>query len=606
MKKLSRTLSYALPFWGAAVMNIISNLVTIFFSLFSFALLIPFLNLLFGINKLVTVKPVLHFATHSILNYLNFYISQIIIHSGKVQALIFICVVILISFLLRNLGRFFAMYFISGVRTGAIQGIRDDLYAKMLILPLSFYTKNKKGDLLSRITTDVQEVEVSIMNYIEIIVRDPITIIAYLAFMISMSSHLTMFVLVILPVTGLVIGQIGKSLKRRSTDVQNRFAGLLAIIEESISGLRIIKGFNAIPYFEQKFRSNNQEYRKKQTKVYRRRDLSSPLSEFLSSLVIVVVLWFGGKMVLSSSHEIQAADFITYIVVFSQIIPPAKSFTQGYYNIQKGLASSERIFEVLDAKEVIEEIPNPLSITSFEKSIHFEHVYFRYENDDILRDINLSIPKGKMIALVGESGGGKSTVVDLIPRFYDVSRGRILLDEQDIRHYRINNLRALMGIVSQDSVLFNDTIFNNIAFGLSNVKMEDVERVAKIANAHDFILQMENGYQTNIGDLGVKLSGGQRQRISIARAVLANPAILILDEATSSLDTESERLVQDALSKIMKNRTTLVIAHRLSTIQHADEIVVIQKGEIAERGSHAELMALDGVYRRLQKFQTFK
>jgi subfamily B ATP-binding cassette protein MsbA len=606
MKNLSRTLAYALPYWGAAVMNVISNLVTIFFSLFSFALLIPFLNLLFGINKLVTEKPVIHFDTHSILNYLNYYISQIIIHSGKMQALIFICVVILISFLLRNLGRFFAMYFIAGVRTGAIRGIRDDLYTKMLVLPLSFYSKNKKGDLLSRITTDVQEVEVSIMNYIEIIVRDPITIIAYLAFMVSMSAKLTLFVLIILPVTGIIIGRIGKSLKRRSTDVQNRFAVLLAMIEETISGLRIIKGFNAIPYFDEKFRRTSWAYQKKQVKVYRRRDLSSPLSEFLSSLVIVVVLWFGGQMVLSSTHEIQAADFITYIVVFSQIIPPAKSFTQGYYNIQKGLASSERIFEILDAEEIIEEKPDALPVKTFEKEIRFKNVFFKYEKEDILKNINLLIPKGKMVALVGESGGGKSTIVDLIPRFYDVSQGQILLDGHDIRDYRIDDLRGLMGIVSQESVLFNDSVFNNIAFGLPNVSQEAVEQAAKIANAHEFIVQMEKGYDTHIGDRGVKLSGGQRQRISIARAVLANPAILILDEATSSLDTEAERLVQNALARIMKNRTTLVIAHRLSTIQHADEIVVIQKGEIIERGTHESLLAQEGVYHRLQKMQTFQ
>jgi len=587
-------------------MNVISNLVTIFFSLFSFALLIPFLNLLFGINKLVTVKPVLELDTHAILNYLNYYISQIIIHSGKMQALVFICIIILISFLLRNLGRFFAMYFIAGVRTGAIRGIRDDLYTKMLTLPLSFYSKNKKGDLLSRITTDVQEVEVSIMNYIEIIVRDPITVIAYLAFMVSMSAKLTLFVLIILPLTGIIIGRLGKSLKRRSTDVQNRFAILLAMIEESISGLRIIKGFNAIPYFDEKFRHTNSSYQKKQVKVYRRRDLSSPLSEFLSSLVIVVVLWFGGQMVLSSTHEIQAADFITYIVVFSQIIPPAKSFTQGYYNIQKGLASSERIFEILDADEVIKEKPEALPVKHFQKEIRFENVYFRYEKEDILKNINLVIPKGKMVALVGESGGGKSTIVDLIPRFYDVTKGQILLDGHDIRDYRIDDLRGLMGIVSQESVLFNDSLFNNIAFGLPDVSREDVEKAAKIANAHDFILQMEKGYETHIGDRGVKLSGGQRQRISIARAVLANPAILILDEATSSLDTEAERLVQDALAKVMKNRTTLVIAHRLSTIQHADEIVVIQKGSIIERGTHDELLALGGVYNKLQRMQTFQ
>lgn len=606
MKKFSRVLAYIIPYWGAAALNVISNLFTIVFSLFSFALLIPFLNLLFDINKLVTVKPELHLSTQSALNYLNYYVSQIIIQHGKIQALIFICAIILASFLLRNLGRFFAMYFMATVRTGSIQDIRNDIYSKLLILPLSFYSRRKKGDLMSRITTDVQEVEFSIMNYLEMIFRDPITIIAYLAFMISMSFKLTLFVLGVLPVTGIIIGLIGRSLKRRSKDVQVRFADLMAMIEETISGLRIIKGFNAIPYFDRKFFNDNKSYRRKLVKVYRRRDSSSPLSEFLSSIVIVIVLWFGGQMVLSPSHEIQAADFITYIVVFSQIITPAKSLTQSYYSIQKGIASAERIFEIIDADEVIQEKKNALPVKSLEKELSFDHVSFKYDKDWILKDINLNIPKGRMVAIVGESGGGKSTMVDLIPRFYDVSDGKVVLDGQDIRDYKIADLRGLMGIVSQESVLFNDSVFNNIAFGLKDISQEAVEEAAKIANAHEFIVKMEDGYQTNIGDRGVKLSGGQRQRLSIARAVLADPDILILDEATSSLDTESERLVQDALSKIMKNRTTLVIAHRLSTIQNADEIIVIQKGKIVERGTHEELIQLNGgVYYRLQKMQSF-
>lgn len=605
MKKFYRVLAYALPYWSSALLNFISNLLTIVFSLFSFALLIPFLNLLFDVNKLVTVKPVLHMNTHSILDFLSYYISQIIIHHGKIQALVFICAIILISFLLRNLGRFFAMFFMASVRTGAIQGIRDEIYSKLLVLPLSFYSKNKKGDLISRITTDVQEVEFSIMNYLEMFFRDPLTIVAYLAFMISMSFRLTLFVLLVLPITGLIIGWIGKSLKKQSKDVQNRFATLLSMIEETISGLRIIKGFNAIPYFDHKFKENNHEYRRRLNNVYRRRDSSSPLSEFLSSMVIVIVLWFGGQMVLAKTPEIKAADFITYIVVFSQIIPPAKSITQSYYSIQKGIASAERIFEVLDAKEVIEEKPDALAVKEFNNEILFDHVNFKYENDWVLKDINLAVPKGKIIAIVGESGGGKSTLVDLLPRFYDVSEGQILLDGKDIRDYKIDDLRGLMGIVSQESVLFNDSVFNNIAFGLTDVSEEAVMEAAKIANAHDFIQNMEEGYQTNIGDRGVKLSGGQRQRISIARAVLANPDILILDEATSSLDTESERLVQDALSKIMTNRTTLVIAHRLSTIQHADEIVVVQKGKIIERGTHDELMTKKGFYKKLQQMQSF-
>jgi len=488
---------------------------------------------------------------------------------------------------------------------GAVKGIRNDIYSKLLILPLSFFTQRNKGDIISRMTSDVQEVEYSIMNYLEMIVRDPVTILAYLIFMISMSPKLTLFVLIILPVTGLIIGRIGKTLRKQSKVGQARYGGLLSMIEESISGLRIIKAFNAIEYSDKKFRQLNQAYAKLLIWIYRRRDLSSPLSEFLSSLVIVVVLWFGGKMVLSDNPTIKAADFITYIVVFSQMIPSAKSLTQGFYSIQKGIASAERIFEILDADEIIEEKKDALPLKSFNNEIEYRNVSFKYDNEPVLKNINLKINKGQIIAVVGESGAGKSTLVDLLPRFYDVTQGSLLIDGVDIRDYRIDDLRRQMGIVSQDTILFNDTIFNNIAFGLTGISEEEVIKAAKIANAHNFIVQTENGYQTNIGDRGLKLSGGQRQRLSIARAVLANPPILILDEATSSLDTESEKLVQEALYNIMKDRTTVVIAHRLSTIKNAHVIVVLKNGEIVERGTHEELVNKNGVYRRLHDLQTF-
>ena len=606
MKKFYRVLAYIKPYLGYAGLNVIFNLLTIIFSLFSFALLIPFLNLLFGINDLVTVKPELNFSTGAFLDYLNYEISSIILTEGKIQALIYICLILISAFFFRNLSRFFAMYYMANVRIGAVKGIRNDVYKKLLVLPLSFYSKHKKGDIIARVTTDVQEVEFSIMNYLEMIVRDPITIIAYLAFMISMSPKLTLFVLIILPITGFIIGQIGKSLRKQSKIGQTRFAGLLSTIEESISGLRIIKAFNAIDYSDDKFRDQNSNYAKILLWIYRRRDLSSPLSEFMSSVVIVVVLWFGGQMVLSDSPTIQAADFITYIVVFSQIIPPAKTFAQGFYSIQKGIASAERIFEILDAEEVIEEKPNALPIRSFEEAIEYRNVNFKYEQEPILKDINLKVEKGKLIALVGESGGGKSTMVDLLPRFYDVDEGGLFIDGKNIKDYKINDLRGLMGIVSQESILFNDSIFNNIAFGAEGIAEADVIAAATVANAHQFIMETENGYQTNIGDRGTKLSGGQRQRLNIARAVLANPPILILDEATSSLDTESEKLVQNALSNVMKDRTSVVIAHRLSTIQHADEIIVLKKGEIVERGTHDELVTLNGVYKRLQDMQSFE
>jgi subfamily B ATP-binding cassette protein MsbA len=605
MKKFYRVLVYVKPYLGYAGLNVIANIFTIVFSLLNFALLIPFLNLLFGVNDLVTVKPEFNLSTQGLLEYLNYYISQIIIDNGKIEALVFICVIILFAFFMRNLSRFFAMYFMAGVRVGAIKGIRNDIYKKMLILPVSFYTRHKKGDIIARVTTDVQEVEYSIMNYLEMIVRDPITIVAYLIFMISLSPQLTFFVLIVLPVTGLIIGRIGKSLRKKSKRGQTKFAFLLSIIEETISGLRIIKAFNAIDYSNKKFRFFNEDYSKLLLKIYRRRDLSSPLSEFLSSFVIVVVLWFGGRMVLADPPLIEAADFITYIVAFSQIIPPAKSFAQGFYSIQKGIASAERIFEILDAKEEIEEKTNALSVKKFERDIEYKNVYFKYGKEFVLNDINLKITKGKVVALVGESGGGKSTMVDLLPRFYDVTKGELLIDGVNVKNLKIDDLRGLMGIVSQESILFNDTVYNNIAFGTTDISDKEVVAAAKVANAHDFIMEMENGYQTNIGDRGSKLSGGQRQRISIARAVLANPPILILDEATSALDTESEKLVQTALFNVMKDRTTVVIAHRLSTIQHADEIVVLIKGRIVERGTHNQLLEKNGSYKRLYEIQSF-
>ena len=605
MKKFYRVLAYIKPYWGYALLNMLFNLLTIVFSLFSMTLLVPFLNLLFSTDALVTVKPDFALNADTIIQILNYYISQVIIEEGQLQALVYICIVLIAAFFLRNLTRFFAMFYMANVRIGSVKDMRNAIYKKILILPLSFYNKQRKGDIISRVTTDVQEVEYSIMNYLEMIVRDPITIIAYIAFMFSVSPQLTLFVLVLLPITGLLIGRIGKSLRKSSKIGQSRMAGMLSTIEESISGLRIIKAFGAIDYSDTRFKNQNSLFSHLMISIYRRRDLSSPLSEFLSSVVIVIVLWFGGRLVLGDSPVIQAADFIVYIIVFSQIIPPAKTFAQGFYSIQKGIASAERIFEILDAEEVITENKNAKPIKTFSQSIAYRNVNFHYDKDPVLKSINLEIEKGKLIALVGESGGGKSTLVDLLPRFYDVVSGQILIDGTDIRDFKIDDLRGLMGIVTQESILFNDSVFNNIAFGDTSATMESVIEAAKIANAHEFIMNLENGYETFIGDRGMNLSGGQRQRLSIARAVLKNPPILILDEATSSLDTESERLVQDALAKVMSSRTSVVIAHRLSTIQHADEIVVIVKGEIAERGTHEQLIANKGVYKRLHDLQTF-
>ena len=602
----NRILGYVRPYWFSLLLNLFFNLVTIFFSLFSFALLVPFLNLLFKTEAIEAVaKPEFAFTSDYLMSYLNYLMSDIILEHGHRYALVFICIVLLVAFLFRNLGRFCAYYSMAKVRVGTIKDLRSDLYRKIMVLPLAFYSKQKKGDIMSRITNDVQEVEVSILNWIETLIKDPLTIIFYFAFLVSQSARLTLFVLILLPVAGLVIGKVGKALKRQSKETQNRLAGITATIEETISGLRIIKGFNAIGYLNKKFNEQNNTYSRSLLGVHRKRDMSSPMSEFLSAIVVIIVLWFGGNMILDGESSLSAAGFISYVVVFSQIISPIKSFSQGYFNIKKGIASADRIFEILDADEVITEKDNALEIKDFKEEIYYKDVSFRYGKEDVLKDIDLRIPKGKVVALVGESGGGKSTLVDLLPRFYDVCEGQLLIDGHDLRDYKIRDLRGLMGIVTQESILFNDTVFNNIAFGMENVSKEAVIEAAKVANAHEFIMELEQGYETVIGDRGMNLSGGQRQRLSIARAVLKNPPILILDEATSSLDTESERLVQDALSKVMSQRTSIVIAHRLSTIQHADEIVVLQKGRIIERGTHDELIALDGIYKKLTDLQSF-
>ena len=604
-KTFSRVLTYVKPYWGSIVLNLVFNLITIFFSLFSFALVGPFLTLLFkeGVVEKVA-KPEFAFTSDYLMGYLNWFMSSLIADGGKYHALVFMCLLLLTAFFFRNLGRFFACYFMANVRVGAVHDLRRDIYNKILILPLSFYHSRKKGDTLARITTDVQEVEVSILNYLEMLIKDPLTILFFFLFMVTLSPKLTLFVIVVLPIAGLLIGKVGKMLKKESKEGQTKLAGIISTVEETISGLRIIKAFNAIRYSSDKFEEQNADYTKVLRGIHRKRDMSSPMSEFLSSAVVILVLWFGGRLILGGGNHIDAGSFISYIVVFSQIISPAKSFSQGYYNVQKGIASAERIFEILDAEEIITEKENAIEIKDFKDSMEYKDVHFSYGKDEVLKGIDLKIPKGKFVALVGESGGGKSTMADLLPRFYEVGSGSVSIDGHDIRDYRIGDLRGLMGVVSQETILFNDTVFNNIAFGMENISKEKVIEAAKIANAHEFIMELERGYDTLIGDRGMNLSGGQRQRLSISRAVLKNPPILILDEATSSLDTESERLVQDALSNVMSQRTSIVIAHRLSTIQYADEIVVLQKGQIIERGKHDDLIALGGVYKKLTDLQS--
>jgi subfamily B ATP-binding cassette protein MsbA len=603
MKNLFKVLRYAIPYWGFAMLNILFNIISVVFSLVSFAAVIPVLNILFKLEKPVLIPPAFAWTFDSMKQNFYYQIGRMIDQYGELSTLAYICVVIVVVFFLKNLFRYLAMYYIAEVRNGVVMDIRNALYYKILILPLSYYSEKKKGDIISRMTTDVQEVEWSVLSSLEMLFRDPVTIIAYLVTLFMMNYELTLMVLVLLPVTGLLIGRIGRSLKRTSAKGQIKMGELLSIIEETISGLRNIKAFNSINWANANFQDTNFKYNRLMVKLFRKRDLASPLSEFLGIAVSVFVIWYGGKIILSPGSSMDAAIFIVYITVFSQLINPIKALSTAVYNVQKGAASVERIEQILCAEEVITERENAIPVKEFKEQIEYRNVWFRYGQEDVLKNINLIIPKGKSIALVGASGSGKSTMADLLPRFYDVTQGEILIDGTPIRDFVISDVRGLMGIVSQETILFNATVLDNITFGMQNVKKEDVIAAAKVANAHEFIVQMPEGYETNIGDRGIKMSGGQRQRISIARAVLRNPPVMILDEATSALDTESERLVQDALFKLMQNRTSLVIAHRLSTVQHADEIVVMQKGEIVERGTHSELMALKGVYKRLNDLQ---
>lgn len=606
MRNLIKILKYAIPYWGFAALNVIFNIIGVLFSLVSFAAIIPVLNILFKLEATVSSAPPLAWNFESIK--LNFYylISQMMERYGELRTLAYICIIIVVVFLLKNLFRYLAMFYIAEVRNGVVKDIRNAMYKKVLILPLSYYSEQRKGDIMSRMTTDVQEVEWSIMSSLEMIFRDPITIISYLITLFIMNYELTLMVIILLPLSGLLIGRIGRSLKRTSTKGQVKMGELLSTIEETLGGLRIIKAFNAIGWANENFNQTNHKYNRLMVKLYRKRDLASPLSEFLGIAVSVFVIYYGGRIILNPESSMDAAIFISYIAIFSQIINPIKALSTAAYNIQKGAASVDRIEHILKAEELITEKENALHLKDFTKKIEYRNVSFRYNQDDVLTDINLTVEKGKTIALVGASGSGKSTLVDLLPRFYDTVKGEILIDDIPIKDLVISDLRGLMGIVSQETILFNGSVFENIAFGLSNMSEEAVIAAAKVANAHEFIMQMPEGYQTNIGDRGIKMSGGQRQRLSIARAVLRNPPILILDEATSALDTESERLVQEALLNLMKNRTSIVIAHRLSTVQFADEIVVLQKGRIVERGTHAELIERTGVYKKLHDLQTFE
>ena len=607
MKKFFSILSYVKPYWKEAILNAVFNILSAVFALFSFTMAIPFLGILFETQQFVTEKvPLDLFSMKSIMGNFNYYMSTLIITQGKATALLVVSIAVVIVTLFKNLFKYLANYFITPVRTGVEKDIRNDVYDKILRLPLSYYTESKKGDILAKISGDVKEIEISIVSSLEMIFRDPATIIIFLTYMISMSVELTLIVAVLLPISGFFIGRLGKKLKTTSFKGQKKMGFILSIIEETLTGLRIIKAFNAEDHATEKFHLANNIYVRLQSRVYRRRYLAGPMSEFLGTVVMMVLMWYGGNLVLGGKATLRPEEFIAFIIVFSQIIVPAKALSSAYFNIQKGMASVDRIDEILDADEKIIDKPGASSVNEFKSLIKFVNVNFSYNTEPVLQDINLEVRKGETVALVGQSGGGKSTLVDLIPRFIEPISGQVLLDDIPIDDLKIKDLRSLMGIVNQEPILFNDTFYNNIAFGLDNVKEEDVINSAKVANAHSFIMDTPGGYQANIGDRGGKLSGGQRQRISIARALLKNPPILILDEATSSLDTESERLVQDAILKLMQNRTSIVIAHRLSTIKNADQICVIQEGHIVERGRHTELLKLGGQYFNLHRLQVYE
>ncbi len=594
------------PYKIRVAKSVIYNFLHAMFGSLSIAMLIPVLGIIFNNQEEVLDKVPFALDSHSLKHMFNYYVTLIKHVYGPSATLLFVGSIAVLATALKTGFAYLGAYELIYIRNGVVRDIRRKIYLKILSLPLPFFSEERKGDIISRMTGDVQEVEASVMSSLDMLFQSPILIIVYLATMLIMSWQLTLFVFILLPIMGALIGKIGKNLKRRSWEGQTKMGEILALIEETLSGLRIIKAFNAEDKMEQRFSAENESYRRIQNRLMRRRSLAHPMSEFLGTIVIVIILWYGGSLVLQQKGSLAAEEFIAYIALFYLIINPAKNLTNAYYSVQKGLAAMERIDVILAAEASIKEPESPLSLRQFNDKIEYNHVSFSYnENKQVLKDITLTISKGKTVALVGQSGSGKSTFVDLLPRFYDVEKGEITIDGINIRQLSFNTLREFMGNVNQDPILFNDTIFNNIAFGVENATQEQVENAARIANAHDFILQTENGYQTVIGDRGGKLSGGQRQRLSIARAVLKNPPIMILDEATSALDTESEKLVQEALDNLMRNRTSIVIAHRLSTIKNADLICVFQEGQIVEQGTHDELLKQNGIYTKLYNMQNF-
>ncbi|MBS1489432.1 MAG: ABC transporter ATP-binding protein [Bacteroidetes bacterium] len=605
MKIFLRILSYANAIGRRLAFFFMYSVLGIIFGAFNIVLVIPMLKSLFEQQKTWTVPPLPHFSfsTDYPVGVFNHYYLTIIQNYGRLNSLLFVIGLIVVTVVLANLFRYLERVMATKIRVDLVKNIRMEIFKKVSLLHIGYFNNERKGDLISRFTNDVMEVENAVMNSLKAVLKEPVTIVVYFFVLFTISPQLTLFTLLVLPLTGGVLAEIIKRLKKQATASQESLGRIVNILDETFSGMRVVKAFNARNFIIEKIEKESDFYRKVNKSMSYKNELASPVSEILGVLIIAGIIFFGGNMVLSENSTLDAAVFLGFIAVFAQIIQPAKNFSNGITALQKGTASAKRIFEMIDSQPAIQNKPNAVALKVFEKNIEFKNVSFAYETDFVLKNINIKIEKGKTIALVGPSGGGKSTLADLVPRFYDPTQGEVCIDGKSLKEYEIESLRQQMGVVTQESILFNDTIFNNIAFGNPHISEQAVIQAAQIANAHQFIEQTENGYQTLIGERGSKLSGGQRQRLSIARAVLKNPPILILDEATSALDSESEKLVQEALYNLMKNRTSIVIAHRLSTIQYADEIIVVQNGEIVERGTHEALNNQNGLYKKLVDIQ---